>query len=386
MTRQMDALQRKLDERKQEAPADGAVDSLPGRQEAADAQSAMPANTLSQQDRLSFSGDMRLRYEHNTGPGVMEVRNRGVIRGRLQGEYALNNQITLGARMVTGNPDDPNTADVTLSNFNDDLQVSLDRLFVNGRWAGADFYAGKFPQIFERTDLVWDGDVNIQGIGAERQFALGPSTDLTASSVYFLIDEDAVGPDSQMAGAQLALEHGGFKGGHADLSVGYYDYHIGSLTGADQGDLRSNRTGPDGKYLSDFRLVDVIAALSLEPFGGDLPLTFKAEYVKNFGAVDDENSAFAGDIFLRSTEGPGDWRLRYGYAETETDAVFAAFSNDNIPLATDYRLHTAAFDYALSRAVSLNLTWYRFRPNSGLSNTTLDEWRDRVRLNLVFGF
>ena len=78
---------------------------------------------------LNISGDMRLRYEHNSSDGDERDDARGVVRGRIAATYAASPTLELGARLVTGDPDDPNSADVSLSNFNDDLQVSLDQIY-----------------------------------------------------------------------------------------------------------------------------------------------------------------------------------------------------------------------------------------------------------------
>jgi hypothetical protein len=75
---------------------------------------------------LQVTGDLRLREQGDYSDADGKDRNSSQLRGRLGTTFALNDRVTLGARLVTGDADDPNSTDVRLSNFDDDLQVSLD--------------------------------------------------------------------------------------------------------------------------------------------------------------------------------------------------------------------------------------------------------------------
>ena len=73
--------------------------------------------------------------------------------------------------MTTGNQDDPNSSDITLGDFLDDLTISLDRAYLGVRLGDLFLSGGKFANPFLRTDLVWDGDVNPQGAGARYTYS-----------------------------------------------------------------------------------------------------------------------------------------------------------------------------------------------------------------------
>ncbi len=139
--------------------------------------------------RLSVSGDLRLRAQHDRSDEDARDRSSGQIRARLGATYAVNEHVSLGARLVTGDSDDPNSTDVQLSNWDDDLQVSLDMAYAQLNLGNLKLYGGKFPQPFARTDLVWDGDVNPQGLGATYKRALGNGGALRGNALFFLIDE-----------------------------------------------------------------------------------------------------------------------------------------------------------------------------------------------------
>lgn len=337
--------------------------------------------------RLQLSGDVRVRYESNWSDKDARNRDRGVVRARLRANYAISDKIMAGAQLSTGDDDDPNTADVTLSNWDDDLRVSLDQIYLRGTFGNLVLTAGKIPQPFRRTDLVWDGDVSPQGLSAAYKIPLRGGAALKATGLVFQIDEASRGQDSRMVGgqAEFATAPGLLR---AELAAGYYDYRLSALVGADAGDFRSNLLTPDGRYLSDFDLFDVVGTITFNGLGERWPVQVVGNYVHNYGAAVDADTAYGVDLFVGRTAKKGDWRFGYGYSRTEADAVLAAFSHDNIDLATNYLLHALSLDYVPRENTLLNLTWYHYRPLDPLYAGTNDprDWLNRVRLNFSVNF
>ena len=234
----------------------------------------------SEPSRFKVSGDFRLRYEYNAG-AVTGDWDRGALRGRLGATYSATDAVTIGARLATGDPDDPNSSDVTFSNFADDFDVSLDLAYAAVTLGDAKLWGGKFLLPFTRTDLVWDGDVNPQGAAAAYRRPLGPAI-FRVSGLYFAVDQTVAGSDSSMVGGQVGLEWPATDALKFDLAVAEYDYSLGSVAGADAGDLRSNVIGPDGRYVSDFDLFNVLGSAT---YGGwRWPVKLTGDYVVNRGA------------------------------------------------------------------------------------------------------
>lgn len=353
------------------------------------AESAAPASApiATAADRLTVTGDMRVRMQGDYSDNDAKNRNSSQVRARLGASYAVNETVSVGARIVTGDANDPNSTDVQLSNWDNDLQVSLDLAYVQLDYGALKLYGGKIPQPFARTDLVWDGDVNPQGASAVYKTALGNGGALRASGLLFPIDEQVAGPDSYMGGAQIGYDspaHGPFK---FDLSAGYYHYHLASMATADAGDWRNNRRDTSGHYLSDYRLLDLIGSVTWQGNNDRWPLRITGDYVRNLGA-DDENTGYSLDVAYGRASKPGDWRLTYGYAQTDVDAVLAAFSNDNIGIATNYKLHSLTVDYTPMPKTMVSAIWYHYKPNSALyagANQPSD-WLDRLRLFFLVNF
>ena len=338
--------------------------------------------------RLTATGDMRLRYQGDYSDVDARNRDSTQLRARLGATYAVNDRVTIGARLVTGDPDDPNSTDVQLSNFDDDLQVSLDLAYAQLNLGELKLYGGKIPQPFARTDLVWDSDVNPQGVSAVYKRALADGSALRANSLFFVIDENAVAADSTMVGGQLGYDSAAFSDWKLDASVAYYDYHLGSVAGGDAGDFRSNLRNADGSYRSDFDLADLLIGATWSGTNERWPARVLGNYVHNFGADTSADTGYGIDVTAGRASKPSDWRLTYGYSVAETDAVLAAFSHDNIGIGTNYRLHALTLDYVPWPKTLISAIWYHYEPDHALDAGSNDpgDWLDRVRVAFLMSF
>ena len=357
------------------------------------AMTAFTVRAQAQEDsfpQFHFSGDFRLRYENNSADtyplSPRGIRNREVFRVRAGALVTINNYLTAGARLVTGNSDDPKTTDVTLGNFLNDLEVSLDQAYLQLTYQGLVLSGGKFPNPFLRAiEVIWDGDVNPQGLAGS--YTVPGSSVFTpkVTGMYFIVDEQSNGPDSYMGGGQASLAVNATDNLGFTLAGGYYDYTIRSLAHAGPGDIRDNYLAPgDTLYLSDFNLLDVTAIGTSSAFGERYPIRLFGNYVKNLGAEVDEDQGLAAGIYVGKASTKGDRRLHYSYSEAQTDAVLGAFSHDNLRLGTNYVLHTLAVDFVPLRSTVLNATWYIYRRKD--PKATPNDYISRLRLNLLVLF
>ncbi|MGH6693920.1 putative porin [Sphingopyxis sp.] len=334
---------------------------------------------------IDVSGDMRVRQEWNFVDG--RDRSRTAVRARVRASYAVSDKFSVGTQIATGDPDDPNSTDVTLGNFVDDFTVSLDQAWIRYHSGGLTAYAGKFPQIFQRTDMLWDGDVSPQGVAAAYSAGLGSGAKLDARGIYFVIDEAAVARDSDMLGGQLALSSPLGSDFKAGITGSYYHYRLGSVVGSDAGDFRGNLLSA-GRYLSDFHLIEGIGTLGWTGPSERWPIAFTADYVRNLGAAVSGDTAFNLELAAGRAAKPGDFRIAYNFSEVEVDSVLAAFSHDNIDLSTNYRLHGLGLSYVPASNLQLDLLWYHYRPLDAVYAGSLQpsDWLDRIRLAFMVSF
>jgi hypothetical protein len=353
----------------------------------------------SAQAEPDFSGDVRVRYEntHNQRPGVkpLDSRHRMVARFRLGMTGKINDFVTYGARMTTGDPNDPNSTDATLGSFVNDLTVSLDKAYVAADYKGLSGLAGKFGNPIVSTELVWDGDVNPQGVAAAYSRKLSGTMSGKAIGMFSIVDEQAVSsiPDSDMFGVQGQLSAKPSSGTvSATVAAGYYDYYVESLSSADLGDILSNTVVVDTvaglprlRYESDFDLLDLNAIVELNSSSARFPVRLVGDYVKNFGAVTGDDDGFGVDAYVGPQKKRNDLRFRYGYSEVGKDAVLAAFSHDNTTISTNYRQHTVTLDFLALDNTFLNATWYYYQFKD-LTAGMSDDWVSRLRLNCELKF
>lgn len=336
--------------------------------------------------KVEVFGDALIRYEANDADDDRFKRDRGVLRARVGANYQASDNFNLSAMLETGDPDDPNSGYTTLSNFADDIQVSLSQAYGAYQIGQLEIQVGKLPNPFLKNDVLWDGDVYPEGVALIYEAPLNSDTlSLRAAGLHFAIDESAGGPDSSMTGGQFALTYHNGGAWASNFAVAYYDYDLSSSDGAGPGDFRTNRVTPAGEYLSDFNLTDILASITYSGFGKAYPITFSTDYVLNSGAINGDEAAFSLDLNLGPAQA---WQVGYSYSEVETDAVLAAFSNDNYILATNYRTHDIAGKYRLSNGVTLSASWFHYQPlDIGQSPFMItDQWLDRIRVNASYTF
>ena len=329
--------------------------------------------------QLRFSGDFRVRYEHNTDVPAA-LRGREVVRFRLGATYALQEDITVRARIATGDPEDPNSTDVTLTNFVDDLTFSLDLASVEWNRPKFGAFAGKFTNPFLTTEMVWDGDVNPQGAGGRLKLGKAPGVNANLTAMYFIVDQRQLDSTSDMGGAQIAVNAGAGKNWRVTGAAAYYNYRMSSLAGGDgAGDVRGNRL-VGGLYASDFNLIDGLFIVDYTGPNKRFPLRVVGEYVHNDGAAD-LNTGFSGDVYVGKAGSKGDIRARYGYAQVETDAILAAFAHDNTTIGTNSDTHTLSVDVTPRANSLLTATLYHYRVHAPAG-----EFQTRIRLNAMVTF
>ena len=145
--------------------------------------------------------------------------------------------------------------------------------------------------------------------------------------------------------------------------------------------------GPDGQYVSDFDLFNVLASATFGGWNG-WPLKLAGDYVVNRGARVPGDTGYSVELTAGQARAQGDWRFGYGYSQAEVDAVLAAFSNDNTTIATNYRQHTLQASYNLLDNIVLEAVWYHYRPyDAAFSGVNVPgDWLDRVRFHFLVEF
>jgi len=169
-------------------------------QQARDEHWAAPDAMPEWAQRITLSGDFRMRNEwdlfdkRNVSPfpnydtlnsgspydlnnqtnvplpilDTTEDRERQRVRFRLGLIADVDDGVSVGLRLATGNTVNPISTNQTLGNTLADDTFDLDRAFLRYQPASwAVFWVGRMPDPWFATDLVWDEDLNFDGVAAQ---------------------------------------------------------------------------------------------------------------------------------------------------------------------------------------------------------------------------
>ena len=356
-----------------------------------------PGRSSSLFEDLRLYGDMRLRHESSFDLGAAPDRHRQVMRLRLGANYRIDDRTEVAARMVTGDPTDPNTTHVTLGDGFDGFGLSLDRAYLVYRpesWSDGELRAGKFNHSFYRNqvygELLWDDDIQPEGVIARKTFdevSLVESVDATVG--VYALEEQRAADDAALIAAELASSAKFGDDWRSRFALAYYGYTSVAPSGSTTllGENRGNATidddmdGNPDRYRSDFGLLNLNAGFTYDGFSR--PLTISTEFINNTRA-DARGDGFAAGVAFGSQAHPGDLLLYYQFQRIEQDSVFSAFAQDDFLLATNHASHLLGVNFQLSSDVGL-LLWGMFsNPLEAGPGDASSPWRIRLDLNVKF--
>ena len=304
-------------------------------------------------DRIKMNADLRYRFESIDVEGAPDrLRNR--VRARVGIKADINENTLLGFELASGS-DDPVSTNQTLGDNFSSKGVNIDQAYVRFRPTGQDLdiYAGKFKNTLQRVGgngLIWDGDLRPEGFGVK--YGQG---NLFINGLGTWIDESKSGNDVLLLGAQAGISVPAFESAKLIAGLGYYEYTgFDSPTdaSADADNVSGNRLTADGRYVSDFELIEGFAELKLPTNLGKA--TIYADYVQNVGAKDNDTGYVFGTKLKVS-----DWSLGWAYQDIEADAVYAVLTDSDFGGGgTDAKGHKFSTSYAFNKKVKVGGTLF----------------------------
>jgi hypothetical protein len=387
------------------------------------------ANTVPEwTDRIRFDGDVRFglqadRFAAGNAPeffhqvtgqnisNTLEDRERMRVRARLRLTARITQDVSASVRLVTGSLTDPVSTNQTLGQTANKFSFALDRAFIRARsrtflpWLTAS--AGRVPNPFFSTNLVWDDDLSFDGAALQAS----PPIDeprvwrpFGAVGVFPLQDIEssaAVKAKSKwLLAAQAGVEWAPDYDTNAKIGLALYDFRNISGIRNDFQQTAFNRTAPDfrqkGNTLfniantapasslfalaSDFRLLNLTGSVDLNLFN-PVHVMLSGDYVKNIGFDRAKTLARTGAVLDADTTGymaqlavgmptietRGDWQLSLGYRRLGADAVPDAFTDSDFHLGgTNHKGFFLGAQYGLAKNVWLNARWMSSNEIRGL--------------------
>lgn len=350
-----------------------------------------------------------------------EDRYRMRLRARLGMKAKPVQGVEIGMRIVTGSVDDPVSTNQTFGNGWKKDSIAFDRAYFKyityiKDW---EFQAGRMANPWFSTDLVWDSDVNFDGLAARWYFLRddNPLMEMTqwdpyvTAGVFPLEEVELSSEDKWLYGIQTGVVYTWFDQDALHVSLGYYHFEntqgeANPVAGSDVTDFTAPVFMQRGNSMFNLRTPannDRAAVYGLAAEYHELNLTamydiaafapyhvyITADYVKNIGYDEDEvqqrvprstsslDSTYeAGDEGYQlkvafgwpTTTKRGDWQVSVAYKYLERDAVLDAYTDSDFHLGgTDAKGFVLEGSYGI-----LDNTWMTLKYLSA-SEIDLDE-------------
>ncbi|MFZ5574187.1 MAG: putative porin [Pseudomonadota bacterium] len=378
-------------------------------------------------DRLKWEGDIRVRYQGDffadrnapapnfqvAGQSISNTtddRHRERIRLRLGLNANVTSMVDAGIRITTGNTADPVSTNQTLGTTANKYSLVLDRAFLKlTPFDGLSVSAGRIPNPFFGTDLVWDDDLNFEGAAvrytpwanADRVFK-----PFVTAGVFPLqeIEESASvkARDKWLYGAQVGMEWTPGTSTRFKLGAGYYDYrNISGVANPVLNDTQFNLTAPQSRQkgnsvfnidndgnpntnlwalAADYQIANLTLVAD---FSDALPVHVigSLDWVRNIGYDRGRTLARSGQNISPEVDGyqarltighprvadRDEWQAFVGYRYLERDAVLDAFTDSDFHLGgTNHKGFMIGGAYGLYKNTWLSARWMSSDEISGL--------------------
>jgi len=252
------------------------------------------------------------------------------------------------------------------------------------------------PQPFYKAgnnQLIWDDDVNPEGIAAKYVIPLKDSSNtlyVNGGGFWLKSDSGAAGGAS-VWGAQSYLKHD-FENKNYLLG-GLSFYKFGNLKGKD-GLYKPSGTGASkfgntmsgaGTTASPYQYTmtyDVLEAFGEYGFKlAEKPTSVYGSYVKNTAATTSEDTGWLIGTTFNKAKDPGSWELGYNYRSVQKDAVVGVLTDsDFIGGGTDGTGHMFSGKYQLAKNIQAGITYFLSKKGDAGDNYR------RLMADLVFKF
>ena len=350
-------------------------------------------------EKINLYGDFRYRYEYIDAEGSSSDQHRNRIRARVGLEGKVNDEMSYNVRIASGSSD-PVSTNATLDGGFSSKDIWLDRAYLQwdpASMSGWTFLFGKMGNPFFKVggnQLVWDDDLNPEGIAAQYAAKLNDTTGLFVNGGGMWVEESSSNADASLWGIQAGLEHalnddskltwGGsyYKYGNVKDSKTFYDVEDGF------GNSHYTITNADGVdeafYMYDYALVEAFAAYDTKI--GKTPASFYGDYVVNTASGVSEDTGWLIGTKLGNAKNPGTWGFGYEYRDLENDAVVGVFTDsDFIGGGTGGKGHKFNASYAIAKNATLGATYFMSQRDSD-GDGSIDNDYDRFQFDLQVKF
>ena len=425
--------------------------------------------------RIKWGGDVRFRTQVDSGKPVnnqayaaanrnyqatgaqpatnnTDLRNpriRERVRGRFWMEGKVNDFTYSGVRFAGGGVDSRSTND-TLDDYWSKDFVMFDQYWIRldapselirdygNYFSDMKLWMGRLPIPFEYSELVWDSDINPQGmafqyISPDIKMGAAPALNFYSNMGFFWLNEEQFfNTDDILYGLQAGFKTEPF--GPLDsvfnASVTMYDFaNLKGKTPQNSAGTNTRRWIGDYGYLSgtlgsnpvpavplgsvpanvlayEYNVLDLLFTLdNSKIMDFEFPHGIYADFIHNGAAATKYNSGYllGGYLGKKKIKNQGDWKARAEARYIERDAIpdfmpdsdfygFGTYTSAAVPPGingcpagggTNGKGVNLALEYQLLKNTSLNIEYYWMEPIQSFDK--LDPWNE-LQIDIITKF
>ena len=324
--------------------------------------------------KTQLKGDVRFRQEtvkiDGTPNNGGKDKDRQRIRARLGAYTEINSQVDTGIRIATGNSEDARSTNQDLDSYFNKKSLWLDLGYIDyhpDQIKNLHVIGGKMLQPWvSMGDVIWDSDVNPEGLAVTYKYPLGTSAELFGSLGNYTLKDNVNGEgvqfrnDLRMTAGQLGSRFSLTDNLKVTLGGSVYAFQndqdsrcptAGSTQCLTPAETIANTAAGNA---SEYRLYEGFSQVDIG--GLAVPLSFYGQYVKNNEATQkDQDTAW----LLGAKSKVFGFNLDYNYRDVHRYAVVGAFTDSDFAGGfTGARGHKFKVGYDIDKNFAIGATYF----------------------------
>ena len=360
--------------------------------------------------KIRLTGDIRVRYQGDyfasdnadilSPSNPTQLMNTTVDRERMRLRVRLNtliqvaDQVDAGVTISTGNTTNPVTTNVSFGDYQNKKSVVLDQAWIRYKpMPELSLWAGRMPNPWFYTDLLWDDNLNFDGLALQFDTQLGrPLRSFLTIGAFPIQEVEQTAHDKWLYGAQTGIKLNAPEIISAKFGAAYYYYtNIVGKPNNPQYPGLTNWTAPEFQQMgntlfdidpssnillalaSDYHELDFTGTIDVAVFN-PVHVTLTGDFVENIGFDKQEVINRTGNpntekdikgyqvilgVGYKEVSDFGQWRCSAARKYIGADCVLDAFTNSDFHGGgTNAQGYILKGDLGLTRNVWGSIQWY----------------------------